>query len=69
MFLFPRSPSDSTAHEYILLRAEISIVKDVKKPHAFKLACKGVKEAFFAADDEAELLDWVSKLQNASKRS
>ena len=68
--IFFRSPtSDVTPHEHILLRAEISIVKDAKKPHAFRLACKGVREVFFAADNEEELTEWVTKLQNASKRS
>ncbi len=64
-----RTQSDLSRHEHILLRAEISIVKDVKKSFAFRLACKGVREVFFATDTEDNLSEWVSRLQSASKRS
>ena len=66
---FIRSPDDPQNHEYILLRAELKIVKDSKKPHAFQLACRGVPEVIFAASDEQELLEWFTMLQNATKRS
>ena len=45
------------------------MVKDSKKPHAFQLACRGIPEVIFAAADEQELLQWFTKLENATKRS
>ena len=63
-----RSPTDSSTHDYILLRAEVSSVKDVKKPYSIRLACKGVREIFLAADEEEDQVKWILKLENASKR-
>ena len=44
------------------------VVKDAKKQFAFRLACKGVKEIYLAADEEEEQLEWLSRLQSASQR-
>lgn len=64
-----RSSSDSSStHDYILLRAEVSAVKDVKKPYSIRLACKGVREIFLAADEEEDQINWILKLEAASRR-
>ena len=46
----------------------MALVKDVKRAHTFKLACKGVEEMFFAASSEEDLAEWMSLLTAASKR-
>jgi hypothetical protein len=68
VFSYSKSPNDTSTHDYILLRGDISIVKDAKKPFALKVACKGVKEIYLAADEEEEQFQWLYKMQEASYR-
>lgn len=64
-----RSPDDTQTNEYILLKADVKVVKDSKKQFVFQLACIGVPEVYFAADDDDEFLEWIHRLQIASKKS
>lgn len=68
MYYINRSPEDTNSHDYILLRAEVAAVKDIKKPYSIRLACKGVKEVFLAADEEEYQLEWLVRFEKASKR-
>ena len=64
---FCRSAGDSEAHEYIALDADIQAVQEFKRPFAFRILCKGVSELCFSAEDEETLLEWLSRLNSASK--
>ena len=50
-----------------MLDAAITVIKDTKKHYAFCLSCKGLSEVYFGADDEDTFMDWLSRLNAASK--
>ena len=62
-----RSPEDTEGHEYVVLDAVINVIKDTKKHYAFCLCCKGLSEMYFGADNEDTFMDWLSRLNAASK--
>lgn len=67
IFSYQKSAGDSEAHEYIALDADIQAVQEFKRPFAFRILCKGVSELCFSAEDEETLLEWLSRLNSASK--
>ena len=62
-----RSPEDTEGHEYVVLDAVINVIKDTKKHYALCLCCKGLSEMYFGVDDEDTFMDWLSRLNAASK--
>ena len=53
----------------MVLDATIHVIQESKKQFAFGLQCKGIAEMFFAADDEEQFLEWLSRLDAASKET
>ena len=64
-----RTPDQTEGNEYVVLDATIQVIPESKKQFAFGLQCKGISEVFFAADDEEQFLEWLSRLEAASKES
>lgn len=55
-----RSQEDKKGHQYLVLGATVEAVEDAKKQYAFRLACKGVPEMWFAAETKEKLDEWIS---------
>ena len=66
---FHRTPDQTEGNEYVVLDAAIQVIQESKKQFAFGLQCKGVPEMFFAADDEEQFMEWLSRLDAATKES
>ena len=52
-----------------MLGATVEVVEDVKKQYAFRLACKGVAEMWFAAESKEKLDEWISYLTRTALMS
>ena len=52
-----------------MLGATLEAVEDPKKQYAFRLACKGVPEMWFAAETKEKLDEWISCLTKTALMS
>ena len=62
-----RSSEDSHGREYVILNADINSIEDQKRSFAFSVACKGVDEMYFAAEDHDMYTEWLKRLTTASR--
>lgn len=60
---------DKKGHQYLVLGATVEAVEDPKRQYAFRLACKGVPEMWFAAESKDKLDEWISHLTKTALMS